>query len=211
MTIGLTGSQRTGKSTLAGAYSLAEGVPFLQTGASQVFADMGYDPKVDYPLDIRIEIQKRILDSFDKQYAAAGSGFITDRTPVDMAAYLLADVQRQNTTPAQAKLVTKYMEDCASVTNSHFSTLVVVQPGIPVIEAEGKAPANVAYMEHMNALVMGLVVSEMIVPSHFYIPRSMTNLAERVKVLRKVAGRTLERHMAYLQQRAEAGQPIVFH
>lgn len=211
MSIGLTGSHRTGKSTLAKAYALAENVPFMQTGVSQVFADMGLDPKVDYPLDVRIEIQRRILDSLDKQYATAKGYFITDRTPIDLMAYTLADVQRQNTTADQAKAIAKYLKDCASVTNAHFSTLVVIQPGIPVVEEEGKAPANLAYMEHITSLVMGLVVSEPINATHFYIPRAMTNLGERLNCLRKAASRTLERHQAYIQQRAEAGNPVVFH
>lgn len=211
MSIGLTGSQRTGKSTLAKAYGLAENVPFLETGVSQVFRDMGLDPKVDYPLDVRIEIQRRILDALDRQYSAARGYFVTDRTPIDLMAYMLADVQRQNTTPEQAQQIAKYMKDCAAVTNAHFTTLVVVQPGIPVVEAEGKAPANVAYMEHIAALVMGLVVSEAITPQHYYIPRSMTNLGERVNCLRKVASKTIERHQQFIQQRAEAGQPVVFH
>jgi predicted ATPase len=211
MSIGLTGAQRTGKSTLARAFSVAENVPFLETGASQVFLDMGLDPKVDYPLDTRIEIQKRILDSFDRQYTAAGRDFITDRTPLCMMAYMLADVQRQNVTPEQARMIAKYVEDCSSVTNSHFTTLVVVQPGIPVIEAEGKAPANFAYMEHISMLVMGLAVSELILPAHYYIPRGMLNLADRVRCLRKVTGRTLEKHQAFLQQRLEQGSPVLFH
>lgn len=211
MSIGLTGTHRTGKSTLARAYALAENVLYLQTAVSQVFVDMGYDPKADYPLDIRLEIQKRILDALDKQYSAAGQTFITDRTPIDLMAYMLADIQRQNTTPEQARQITKYMEDCAAVTNTHFTCLVVVQPGIPVVEAEGKAPANAAYMEHISALVMGLVVSEIILPSHYYIPRSTTNLGDRVKCLQKVANKTLEKHMAFIQQRAESGNPVMFH
>lgn len=211
MSIGLTGTHRTGKSTLARAYSLAEGVPFLETGATQVFLDMGLDPKVDYPLDTRLEIQKRILDSFDKQYSAAKYEFVTDRTPIDLMAYMLADVQRQNTTPEQAKKITDYMVDCASVTNTHFTTLVVLQPGIPIVEEAGKAPANMAYMEHISSLVMGLVVSEMILPAHYYIPRAMTGMPERLRCLKKVTGRTLEKHQSFIQQRQESGDPVVFH
>lgn len=211
MSLGLTGAQRTGKSTLAKAFSMAENVPFLQTGASQVFLDLGYDPKADYPLDIRMEIQKKILESFDKQYRAGGGEFVTDRTPIDLMAYALADVQRQNTTEAQAKVVTDYMKDCISVTNSHFTSLVVVQPAIPVIEEEGKAPGNWAYMEHISAICMGLVVSELVLPANYYIPRHMTNLADRVACLKKVTGRTMEKHMTYLLRQAEAGNPVLFH
>lgn len=211
MSIGLCGSQRTGKSTLARAFSIQEGIPFVETGASATFARLGFDPKVDYPLDTRLDIQRHILDDLDKAYASAGRDFITDRTPIDAVAYLLADVQRQNTSAAQARLITDYMKDCSSVTNGHFTTLVVVQPGIPIIEEAGKAPANIAYMEHISALVMGLVVSELILPSHYYIPRTMTNMGERLRCLKKVTGRTLEKHQMFIQQRLESGDPVIFH
>ena len=114
-------------------------------------------------------------------------------------------------TSAQAKIVTGYMRDCISVANSHFTTLVVVQPGIALIEEDGKAPANIAYMEHISALVMGVVVSDTILSSHYYIPREVTNLAARVRVLKKVTKRTLEKHQMFIHESSEAGYPVIFH
>ena len=105
----LCGAHRTGKTTLAKAFSNYSGMPFVQTGASHVFADMGLDPKVDYPLEVRLDIQKRILESFEKQCSSVKTKhFITDRTPIDFMAYMMADIQRENVRGQLEKDIERY-------------------------------------------------------------------------------------------------------
>jgi hypothetical protein len=210
--LGITGAHRTGKSTLAKAFAEKTGIPFVQTSASGVFADMGLDAKVDYPLDIRLDIQREILRRFVIEYGKPKAGvFITDRTPIDLMAYTLADVQRESTTPAQADAIVRYLEDCTFATNRFFSTLVVVQPGIALVEEPGKAPANPAYVEHIHNLIMGLVVGEGIQAHHFYVPKRLVDLEKRVQCLEFSIGRTAEKHVAYLEQLKASGQELVIH
>lgn len=210
--IGLCGAQRTGKSTLVTAYSQETGTPALYTGVSGVFADMGLDPKADYPLTQRLEIQRRVLDRLEKQYRSVCSEpFIADRTPIDLIAYTLADVQRQNVPSELESVIEKYMDDCFFVTNQYFAVLIGLQPGIAVVEEEGKAPGTFSYSEHINAIVMGLVVSEKIKAEHFLIPRRMTELEERVEALNVALDRARSRHEAMKQRRIEAGRAIVLH
>ena len=45
--IGLVGSHRTGKTTLARAFAEDSGIPFVETSTAEVFRRLGYDPKVD--------------------------------------------------------------------------------------------------------------------------------------------------------------------
>ena len=182
----LAGSHRTGKTTLAKAFSENTGVLFVQTTASQVFADMGLNPKIDYPMRIRLDIQKKILESFEKQCRKyARQPFITDRTPIDFAAYMLADIQRGgNISDPLSKEIVKYVDDCISVANSIFPILIVVQPGIPLIEEVGKAPASLPYMEHLNYLIMGLVNSETVESATFYISRDITGIEDRVECIK---------------------------
>lgn len=210
--IGICGAHRTGKTTLAKAFSEKTGIPFVQTKASGVFAEMGLDPKADYPLAQRIEVQKRILEACAKQYRSVDSGiFVTDRTPVDMVAYTFADVQRGNMTPELTAQVNGYVADCVAVNNAVFSLLMVVQPGIELVEEEGKAPANVAYIEHINSLVMGIAVSEMIESAHYYIPRGMVELDRRVEAMRFAIQKTNERFELHKQALMKMGEPMVFH
>lgn len=211
--IGLCGAHRTGKTTLAREFSKVSGIPFVQTSASGVFAAMGLDPKVDYPLAQRIEIQRRILDACMGQYRSVENGiFVTDRTPVDMAAYMLADIQRQTVQRlSETTALDNYITDCIEATNAMFSILVVVQPGIAVVEEEGKAPATPAYVEHINALVLGLVVSDVIEAAHYHIPRSMKDLGKRVKAVDFAIRKTNERFQNHQEALVNAGTPMVFH
>lgn len=210
--LGLCGAQRTGKSTLAGAYSQETGMPALYTSGSGVFAEMGLDPKVDYPLALRLDIQRRILDRFEEQYRSMSpQPFIADRTPIDLMAYTLADVQRQNVPSDLEKVIEQYMKDCIDVCNRHFAVLMAIQPGIKIVEEPGKAPGSYAYTEHINSLVMGLIVSEQIKAFHYFIPRKMTELEERVEALNVAMDRATSRHDEMKQRRAELGRAIVFH
>lgn len=181
MSIGLVGAHRTGKSTLAKLYAEKNGVEFLETRSSAVFKRLRLSPKKDYDFKTRLKIQEAILDDAADLYSGIQSpDWITDRTPVDMLAYTLADVQRENIDADNAERLRKYMERCFKVTNMYFSTLILVQPGIEIVEDDGKAPGNPAYLEHLNSLAMGLIVDERVKAAHFYIPRRMTDLDERL-------------------------------
>jgi hypothetical protein len=68
-----------------------------------------------------------------------------------------------------------------------------VQPGIPVVAEEGKASLSNAYIEHLSSLVMGLSVDERIKPAHFYLPRHMTDLDDRIGALEYAIGRATRR------------------
>lgn len=206
MTIGLVGSHRTGKTTLASLFAERQQIEFVQTSVSALFKELGYDPKLDYDFATRLLIQRKILDVVDKQYCNAKSVFITDRTPLDMLSYTLADVSRQNMTPEFTKEVIQYSRDCFEVLNRHFSILMLVSPGIKVEEAEGKAPANEAYMEHIHYIALGLLVSQEVKADHYFIPRRMVDLEARYEALADVVEKVQVQHMADV----DAGR-IIFH
>ena len=106
MSIGFAGAQRVGKTTLARAAGQLLNIPFVETTASAIYAQHGMDPKANYSLDDRIWIQQRILAEFTKVWSDySGHPFVTDRTPLDLYAYLLSEVPRSGTTSEQALLV----------------------------------------------------------------------------------------------------------
>ena len=179
MRIGLCGSHRTGKTTLAMALSGRLRVPFLKTGTSEVFRQSGLDPAMPMTFEKRMWIQDRVLDAAEAVWRGAEGGFVTDRTPVDMMAYALADVRGD--TPADFSRMAGYLGRCFESANSFFDVLVVVQPGIELVYEEGKAALNLAYMEHLNYLMLGLAGDERLTARVVRLGRGAASVEERVK------------------------------
>ena len=62
MNIGFVGAQRVGKTTTAKAVAEELGIRFVQTDVGGVWKRLGLDPKAQYPINERIEIQEHIID-----------------------------------------------------------------------------------------------------------------------------------------------------
>ena len=193
--IGLSGSHRVGKTSLARAYAEKNGLKFVETSASQVFKDMGLDPAVRYDFSTRLTVQEEILKRFDVEYAkhCHSDMAIADRTPLDLLGYTMADAVQDAVPEHEQKRFAKYVRDCFDVVNRRFSVLIVVQPGIELVAAEGKASPNMAYIEHLNSLIIGLSVDERVKVAHFYVPRRVTDMEERVSAVEYAVARTCKR------------------
>lgn len=176
--IGLCGAHRVGKTTLAQAFSAATSVPFTRTNTTGVFGSNELDPAMPMSFETRLAVQYRILAAAEEIWAQESAMFITDRTPIDMAAYTLADVQ--GSTEVDDKQFHNYIELCFNMTNRFFGTLILVQPGIPLVYERGKAALNRAYIEHINSLILGLCHDERLRCQVMCLRREMTAITERV-------------------------------
>jgi cytidylate kinase len=67
MNIGLCGSHRTRKTTMAEAISRKTVMPFVKTGTSEVFRKYGMDPSEPMDFRKRLWIQHKIPDTAEKQ------------------------------------------------------------------------------------------------------------------------------------------------
>lgn len=177
--IGLCGAHRVGKTTLAQAVSHATDIPFLKTHTSQLFKKQGLDPAKRMPFKTRLSIQQNILSAAVEVWSRANGRFISDRTPLDMAAYTLADVQ--GTTILNAKALAQYLDDCIQQTNRFFSTLIIIPPGIPLVQEPGKAALHEAYIEHLHTLVVGLCHDPRISAKVHQLTRNVLSLEDRVQ------------------------------
>lgn len=177
--IGLCGAHRVGKTTLALALSQAANIPFLKTYTSQIFAKHGLDPAKPLPFQTRLSIQQEILAAGEDVWRQASGRFVSDRTPLDMAAYTLADVQ--GTTEVDSTALLGYVRDCIQKTNQFFSQLIIVPPGIPLIHEPGKAALHEAYIEHIHTLIVGLCYSQNLSARISTLDRAILSLEARVK------------------------------
>ncbi|MCL1491403.1 MAG: ATP-binding protein [Pseudanabaena sp. Salubria-1] len=152
--LGLCGAHRTGKTTLAIAISSHLNIPFVRTTTSQVFAQLGLDPAEPMDFQTRLFVQNHVLDAAEQVWQNSATPFVSDRTPIDMIAYTLGDIQGK--TEVDFDLLSQYIDRCFASTNQFFQNLAIIQPGIPLVYEEGKAALNAAYIEHINILVIGL-------------------------------------------------------
>jgi len=181
--IGISGSHRTGKTTLAKAIATYKRIPFVQTSTREVFEEHGLHPGTAMDFKTRLWIQHRVIEAAITLWQTEKSSFVTDRTPIDFMAYTLADIQ--GATEVDFIDLEAYLTQCFNVTNQFFTQLAVLQPAIPLVYEEGKAALNKAYIEHLNLLVQGLCHDERNSCSSIIIRRNIIDLEERVKAVFK--------------------------
>lgn len=208
--IGYTGSHRTGKTTLAKAIAEKNEWLFVPTSMTSIWEKIGFDPSKPVTMEERIKAQMIALDEIEELYRGLPKDevVVLDRTPVDMAAYTLAEAIPGNITEEQSELVRQYVVKCAELTNKHFGLLLIVQPGIEVVDAPGKAMPNLAYMDHLNMICFGLLAGEMFSVPHYYLPRKMTDLNERIKASTAAYNRSIHNEV---QRWMATGATSTFH
>jgi hypothetical protein len=204
-TISLTGSHRVGKTTLAKAYADKHGIEFVETSVSAIFADMGIDPAGSFDFALRLKVQQEILKRLDAIYERyAGRQAIFDRCPIDFMGYTLGDAVGDSVPSECVPELNRYIDACYDVLNKRFSAIVLVQPGIQLVAAPGKAVTNAAYIEHLNSLMLGLAADPRCKLVPRYIARHVTDLNDRIATLETIIGAS-ELHHQQTEQAYVAG------
>lgn len=184
MRIGLVGAQGVGKTTLAEEVSNETDLPLLLTSTAKVFEENGIRPDQVLTFSQRIDIQHKILTSAEALWGDHAT-FITDRTPIDMLAYMMIDFNSDTRlSESETKLFTDYRERCIESTNEYFTSVLLVQPGITPMNVEkSRASLDVALVESMSALMMGILMNDNISAFRTLLPKEVTDLKERVMVV----------------------------
>lgn len=206
--VSLCGSHRTGKSTLAAEFAKESGITFLETSVSKIIRDKGYNPsQAAYDFSTRLDIQEHVLTELDKLYGCLNplEHAIADRSPLDALAYTMSVAIGEEVPDSEQDRFSRYVQRCFEVTNRRFSSLILVQPGIPIIAADGKAAANEAYMEHLNSLILGLMVDVRCEVPHFFIGRGVLNIESRVRAVRVAVNKSCRLGVSQLTQHIEEG------
>lgn len=201
MMIGLCGAHRTGKTTLARLYAKQAGIEFVETSVSAINKELGFDLTKEHTFAERLDQQYTILERVDAIYARhAGKTVIVDRTPLDMISYTMAEAINNRVSDEDQDRFAQYVQKCFDITNKRFGVVVLVQPGIEITDADGKAVPNRAYIEHLNTLILGLICDERMNVPHGYIQRNKTELEERVEAVDYCVGSVMrEAHFAALR------------
>lgn len=183
-----SGAHRTGKTTLAKAVAERMGLPFVDTNVTAELKAAGFDQVADLDLATRLACQQKRLELHMQKVAAAPRPSIWDRSPLDIAAYTIAEFA-MHSDPALATEAKNLVDACLDYTARHYDTVIVVPP-LPIYEVEdGKPPMNVGFQHHIHLLMEGLT-SEV---EHVATAWLWTNVLEdRIAAAAGVIGRRLE-------------------
>lgn len=184
---GLAGAHRTGKTTLAKAVAEKMEIPFLTTSASKIATDLGIKIGLDMPFDQRQEFQEAALLSFEELYADGGESkmFITDRTPIDLAAYVMTAWHPAIATDRHHEWAMDYVKRCIDATNRWFFQITILQPSsaITFSEAEQKGENIDIYRESLNASMIGLSYLDEVRAAVHIVERDLTNMEDRIEAV----------------------------
>jgi hypothetical protein len=183
LTIALAGAHRVGKTTLAKAFAEKNDYAFVPSRAGEAFKELGL--VVGQPLtpDERMTVQEKILDYHRQDITAdLSKPWITDRSALDFAAYILMDAAHNH--EYDHARVERYMQDCFAVSRKHYGTIVLVQPGITYVEEEGKPKNNPSQQLLMTCTLNGLFQrSEMDSVRCVMIYAGLLTVEERIRSL----------------------------
>lgn len=189
--MGLTGAHRTGKTTLAVDLAEINEAPLALSSASAIAEEMGIDLTKPLTFETRLAFQERLLTAYDALYGSYDCLFFSDRTPLDLAAYLIADVPNDLTDEDVIRRVNNYVERCMAVTEKYFCMVTLVQPGIEYVPEPGKPLPNSAYQEAINTICLGLIYDDRLEVNLDVLPRRVTDHNERVKWISIQGQRTM--------------------
>ena len=153
--IGLCGAHRTGKSTVARELAKVMGYPTLLSDDYRVADALKINPVGEITLADRITYQEALLDAFMAAAREIGGPFISDRTPLDMAAYMMAAWDGKGTEEESSRVMA-YIQRCTDMTAFHFSQVIYFPIDIPYVVAEGKPKPDLVYQRLIDVMILGL-------------------------------------------------------
>ncbi len=189
--IALSGPHRTGKTTLAKAWSDKFGWHFIPSQSTPAFKALGHSYHDTLTVPQRMDVQELILDNAVADYRKAKGSWISDRSPLDMACYVMAELAQMPEASEHADRILAYVERCFTETNRYCPVVVLVQPGIPYVEEADKPRANLVAQEQFNLILWGLARDNRLKVRSAYLPRGNSTVEERIDILANLHNRFL--------------------
>lgn len=161
MLYGLTGASGVGKTTLGGLLEDSLELTFVKTSVTECAKKHGYNAVGNLSMDDRIALQFHLLDDHVELINNAPRPIITDRTPIDMAAYMLAEIEMRSDlrmTTEQMEKCNQYVFNCQDVTSTYYDCLFHLDI-LPEYEVDdSRPPYNPAFQRHIDLLMRGLLL-----------------------------------------------------
>ena len=141
MSFGLCGAHRTGKTTLAIGIAESTKLQLICSPVSGIFKEMGFTVGLPLLFEERMDLQDEVLRRHIDMIDNCNGSFVSDRTTLDFAAYAVAEWGMFAPLDGEKRLV-DYVNKCLKLSSMLYSVVLLVQPGIPYEEIEGKPPPS---------------------------------------------------------------------
>lgn len=183
MLIGLTGVQRTGKTTLAVEFCNQYQANYVDASISTYIAQLGYaSSDLTYGYSKRVEIQEHLYTSLYNLFSTLPQNqvHVTDRTFHDLIFYALSSIT-EDTSDDHIEWLDHYIEKCRTAQAELFKEVVYIQPGIPVNNTKAtSAKANQMIQAKGHLLFLGIFSED---PYYRPLPMFTTDLVNRIHQL----------------------------
>ena len=167
MKIGLCGAQGTGKTTLAKAYSEMSGIPYIDAKVGDFLKEIGVDlSRSDMPIVERMKAQLMVAGHIASITEGPGlhkTGFIIDRTPIDVMAYT-HDIAVQNYKNDDVlELYAQTHMVCLDAVSGNFNLCLMLRPGVQLSsqdhDRKQRASLQPFYVNHIDMLMASMIMS----------------------------------------------------
>lgn len=155
--VSFCGAHRTGKSTLqkelcASYNALPAYMPTYTVQGDRVKSEMSLKERVSIQYEILAAYEGVLKSARTEAQDTGKEVVISDRTPIDTTAYMMADVTRSADYDLDDRIML-YIEQAQRLTIQYFHTVIYLPPGmIPLVEDLTSAQCSEAYIEHLSAL-----------------------------------------------------------
>lgn len=209
--IGIAGAHRVGKSTLCNELEkFGVGLyRYVSTDLTSVLkkhkltaVELQKRPINEF-LTVQYDILRKIIETI-KDCREQKGVFVVDRTPIDALAYLWSNfnatdfeslyynrIDTKENIQAIYNAIDAYKKTAYEACQGELAMIFLVQPGIKIVEEEGKALPDAHYQDQLNRFMLGDLrsVQEDLIDKKTdgrgykwvrIMPRSMTDLKQRV-------------------------------
>lgn len=183
MRVGIAGSHRVGKSTLAAMIAKEMDLPYLPVSVSTapVWKESRLSVADTLSFAERVKVQEGILAHGVDCIHAPG---VYDRTFLDFIGYLYSNID-STCSDLFKNQVNQFVENCLKYQSSRFNKTIIVQPGINVVPTEekiGKTFLSSPYMQAMNNHIIATAINYLNSDDVLIIPPWVVDRDDRLKM-----------------------------
>ncbi|CAM3472632.1 hypothetical protein [Parendozoicomonas haliclonae] len=158
--IGLCGANKNDKITLAKQISQKEDFLLISIDEEKILTSLGMKLGENYSFSERLGFYQSLLSHAEKEWSDTnGNNFITDFTPLDIAARLMVETANTPLSAMEQATLYEFRESCEYQTEDSFTATLYVEPTETMMGKIAEKPGDItaSHRECLDAVTRGLM------------------------------------------------------